>query len=514
MDASSTSFWERRPWLGAILFALLVSGVGLFLAIKVGQRPHLRSTWSLVSEIHRGHYDAATPWRNDPIRVLVRIRTHDEANAPIVGAQVALIAEGFKVVSRGFTAPPEGHIHLPVPERFARAVFNGEIRAAAIIPGGSTVWGEIPPPKEGMTSLQIGLESTRTIQVSLVDAEGRLVTKVARVNPLGADGIKPAFSTPWTLERGTARIAGVRRDAALLLETQVAGHAPVRTHLSAARESIQIPLGAPCAQLSVPLRNGQNKPLRNHPIRLRVEDEAGVRPIRMIHTDPDGHLRTDLQPGNQMRLILTGRETTKGAILETPRLQPNEVWKPAAVRIAEFPVLLRGKVLKPDGTPCADAMVTVRPWGQTGRVETTRTSRDLGEFVVRCAPFSNPVFVTAFCEGLAGGIHEQIAPTAHAALTIRLAVTGRISGVVDAVAAVIEEGVTVIAVLPGIRNSAAALHATHVERDGRFELFGVATGVYDILVVRGDEAAHVIEKVLVAPEGGATDPRLTTVRIR
>ena len=34
------------------------------------------------------------------------------------------------------------------------------------------------------------------------------------------------------------------------------------------------------------------------------------------------------------------------------------------------------------------------------------------------------------------------------------------------------------------------------------------------VVVRDDEAAHAIEKVVVAPEGGATDPRLTTIRIR
>lgn len=514
MDDTSTSFWERRPWLGATLFAFIVSGVGLFLAIKVGERPHLRSTWSLVTEVHRGNYDPGAPWRDDPVRILVRVRTHDASNAPIVGAQVALVAEGSRVISRGFTALPEGHIHLPVPERFTQALFAGDVRAAAVVPGGNTAWGDIPTPKEGMTALQIVLPATRTIQVSVVDARGGLVNKRGRVIPRGADSIAPAFCAPWELERGTTRIAGVPVHAVLVLETRIDGHAPVRTDVAAGQESLDVPLGAAFARLSVTIRNGQNEPLRHQPIRLQAEDETGARPTQLIRTDRNGRLQADLQPGNRVRVVLTGRERTKGALLETPLLEPNAVWKPEAVRIVEFPVLVRGQVLKPDGTPCANAMVTVRPWGRAGRVETTRAIQATGSFELRSAPFSGPLLVTAFHEGLAGRLQAQVAPGAASALTLQLASPGRISGTVDAVFSLIERGVTVNAVLPGVRDSGAAIHASHVDRDGSFELFGVAVGTYDILIVREGAEPRVIDNVVVPAGNAATDARLVTIRLR
>lgn len=510
----STSFWERRPWLGAILFAVIVSAVGIFLAIQVGERPHLRTSWSLVTEIRQGSYDPEAPWVDDPVRIIVRVRTHDARNEPVVGVQVALVSEGSRVISRGFTAAPEGHIHLPVPERFAKALFNGAVRAVAVVPGGETAWGDIPMPEKGLTSLQIALPATRAIQVAVVDAEGELVSKVGRVTPRGADSIAPVFSAPWELERGMTTIAGVPINASLVLETRVEGHEPMRSDVAAGQESIDIPLGTPFARLSVTISNTQNQPLRNQTIRLQAEDGTGARPTQLVRTDRDGLLRADLRPGDLIRVILTTQDRTRGAFLETSRLEPSAAWNPGAVRIDAFPVLLRGRILNPQGAPCAGAMVTVRPWGRAGRVETTRANQDTGSFVLRGAPFSGPLLVTAFHEGLAGRLQTQVAHGTDSMLTLQLAPPGRISGTVDAASALVERGVTVNAVLPGVRDSRAAIHASHVERDGSFELLGVAAGIYDILVVAPGAKPRVIDEVVVSAGADAPDARLASIRLR
>lgn len=514
MDSTSTSFWDRRPWLGAVLFAIVVSGVGVFLAIQVGERPHLRSTWSLVTEVHRGTYDKDAPWRDDPVRVVVRVRTHNADYEPIVGAQAVLVARGTQVISRGFTAPPEGHIHLPVPERFSQALFNKEVSVAVVVPGGATQWAEIPTPKEGLAFLQVALQGTRSIQVSVADDDSPIVDTRGRVIPIGPDGLAPAFSVPWPIDRGTALISGARADAPLVLEVRLVGHETTRTPLAPGQVSVKVPPGAALARLSLVLHDAQGAPLGNQTVRLRPEYASGPRPSQLLRTDSEGHLWADLQPGEEVHVIVTGRDGKRGAVLKSPGLEPGARWEPEPVRIVDFPVLLRGRVLGQDGTPAKGAMVTVRPWGRAGRVETTRTHAETGVFELRGAPFTEPVLVTAFHEGLAGRLQEPVDAAAQTELSLRMAEPGRLSGKVDAVAGFIEKGVTVSVVLPGVRDAAAALHATHAERDGRFELVGVAAGTYDVLVVAHGAEPRVIDGVQVGAGTSADDARLATIRLR
>ena len=502
---AKTSWWDRRPWVGAILFAVVVSAVGAFLAVMVGERPHMRGAWSLVTEYRRGSYEKGSAWSEDPVRVVIRVRVHDEDYQGIAGAQVALVTRDLRTVSRGFTGEPEGHIHLPVPERFSKSIFEGTMRIHVFQPGAAPAIAEIPMPKEGLVQMQVPLENVRTVRVSVEEADGSPVRKRGGVVTTTADGTPHLGVAPWPLDRGVTTIAGLPRDSAVRLEATVAGHAPTVTTVEPSARAATLQTGIELARLAVAVRNPDGTAQASSRLRVRVSD-GREKPVSTVKTDREGVLRLAILPGDDRRVIIRDGARRAGTILEPEGpLAPGQRWRPKAATLTPYPRLVSGTVMI-DGEPAPSILVTVRAWGRGGGAETATTD-DRGRFEVSGLDTGEPILVTAFKGGLVGR-SDAVAPGSQD-VVVTAAPAGIVKGRVHAAPAAIEAGVLVGAVPAGTRKRGAALQAAHVERDGSFKLEALPAGVYDIVAWTGETTApSVIERVTVLAGKTVTDPRL------
>lgn len=499
-----SSWWDRNPWTGAILFAVVVSAVGAFLAAMVGERPHMRGAWSLVTEYRRGAYEQGAPWSEDPVRVVVRVRVHDEDYRGVVGAQVSLVTADLRTVSRGFTGPPEGHIHLPVPERFSKTLFEGSMRVHVFQPGRSPAVAEIPLPKEGLSTLQVPVENVRSVRVHVERPDGKPVRKRGGVVAAPV-GLRPhPGARPWPINAGVAVIGGLPDDLPVHLEATVSGHAPTTTTVDASTTSVTMNAGVELARLNVVVHDEAGKPQTNRRLRVRVIDGDAASPVTTIKTDGKGVLKASIRPGKDRRVVLRDGARRTGAILVAGELAPGQKWRPNTVVLRPYPLLVSGTVTI-GGEKAPSALVTVRPWARGGGAETSTTGDD-GRFEVRGLDTGEPILVTAFKSGRVGR-SEAVQP-GTSGVTVAAGPPGTVKGRLKTRPEVIRSGVLVGALPVGARDRGAALQATHAERDGSFTLESLPAGTYDIVAWAEGSEPRVIPNVVVAAGTTTDDGRL------
>ncbi len=504
-STSSTprSFWERRPWLGAVTFAVVVSAVGTFLAVNVGERPHLRGGWSLVTEIQQGAYEADAPWRDDPVRIFVRVRTHDPEFAPIVNAQVALVVNGRRVVSRGFTSAPAGHIHLPVPERFARDMFAESAEVVVFVPGSAPQRRPVPKPDGGQSAVQVELPRCRPLIVRVKAPDGTPIIKRGEVR-MNAPELTASSVSPWPLMNGMATIPRITSETPLPIEARIDGHEVVRAEVPVGRLHVEVPLGPTMSRFDATVLDARGQALPSRQLKIRVTDSGGPRPARIRRTTPGGRLSFDLAAGADLTVIITESSSGQGVVLRRPKLDNGDGWHPDDLRVRPFPPFLTGRVINEAGEPCAGAVVTVRPWGRQGRIESGGRCDDEGAFELRCPPYSLPVALSAFQGNL--GALRRVDPIRESEVVLRMRPTGAIAGRVLNPPA--DKPVTVTITDHNAADPGAVVLSCETDPSGRFRIDGVPEGSYDLRVTVDAGPPALVPSVKVPAGGPAQDPRL------
>ncbi len=159
MSTESGSFFERYPWTGAAIFGAILVVVGIFLATTIGERPHYRAEWRLVSEAPaQGAVPKNSDFQTDPVRIQVALHVQDEDNGPGLGLKGRLVEPASAtVLSEGVTSGPGGHLNLPVPARFDQILFGGGLSVEVERRNGEVVSKAVPVPNRGKVGLTIRL---------------------------------------------------------------------------------------------------------------------------------------------------------------------------------------------------------------------------------------------------------------------------------------------------------------------------------------------------------------------
>ncbi|MAG59032.1 MAG: hypothetical protein CMJ83_22315 [Planctomycetes bacterium] len=238
MDTPSASFWDRHPWLGFAVFFAVISVVGGVLAVVVGERAHYRTVTEVLTVEDQGAFPADAAWKEDPVRVLVRVPVRDPQGRALAGVEVALVLrDRDEVVSNGITHRPDGVIHLPVPERLSKALFQRLLDVRAFAPGQEHIAiATVPPPtQEGLTVVELRLAKTVSAWVRVVDQDGRRLPLAGRLTCALEGRPVPRHSTGWPVLDGEARAGGLPVGRPMTLRLVAPGFAPSTTTLTLPR---------------------------------------------------------------------------------------------------------------------------------------------------------------------------------------------------------------------------------------------------------------------------------------
>lgn len=198
---SRKSFFDRHPWGGALFFFGLLVAVGLVLVFTIGERPHYRSSWKLVTERpEQGGFVPDSAHASDAVHVQVRVRVENADRSPGNGLEAALFVSATgEILSRGVTGPPGGHLLLPVPARLDQVLFEGGLEVLLRIPGEAPRTESVPEPDRGES--RILFELGKPAPERLV-AAGRVLRPDGRPAPAATVIARPAAADPAAAAAG------------------------------------------------------------------------------------------------------------------------------------------------------------------------------------------------------------------------------------------------------------------------------------------------------------------------
>jgi hypothetical protein len=356
--SANTSFWERRPWLGAGIFAAVMVAMAWFLATHVGERPHFRATWTLRTEVQRGAVTGAHPEDlSDSIRLWVRVRVCDEKLVGLPGVEVVLLDPTDQTVfARGFSAPPEGHIFMPVPNRLSPVLFAGELPVMALIPG-QPLRAITEKPNRGEATVVLEARNVRPIRVAVDASVSPLAGRLrAYESALGSD----ARSIGAEIVDHVAQLGAAAVDVPLTLELSVEGRET--TTLSTA-----IPAGTGPHALS--MEPGQELAS----VEVTVPTEGNIRVYLLGYRNGNpfleahrlrphaGRLRIRTKAAEHLSLAMVDTTSKSSVRHSRELLAEKDVWTVPDSPLNSQPLILGGRLLDAAGQPASGVLLTLRP---------------------------------------------------------------------------------------------------------------------------------------------------------
>jgi hypothetical protein len=365
--SASPSFWDRRPWLGALIFASVFVAVGAFLALTVGERPHYRESWPLVTQLPAGgRFITGTPWQEDPVSVAVRLRVSDSANRGLHHVETVLVnGTTGETLSRGTTSPPEGHVFLPVPARFDELLFAGKLEIEALVPGRATERVVAPVPKRGESATSIQIDGAGDARVHLVNEANESLPFLGTVFAAAA-GLPPhPRSGGWPLVNGSATLGGIPEGAPLDIVVEVAGRVTVRVPFILRKHDdhpiVSVVAGPRLAQVTGRVLDGEGRPQPNTLVKvtlLLAEGTGEAAPTTLVMTDRDGGFATSLHPHPAAVLLL--RVNEGGVVMPAAPLPPGSTRDLGDIALGPFPTLASGTIVAPAGQPATGAVISIQ----------------------------------------------------------------------------------------------------------------------------------------------------------
>jgi len=232
MKQHPSSFWDRHPWTGFLIFVLTMSGVGGALWFLVEERPHYRNPVELSTQ-ERGAFPQDAPWRDDPVHAAVFVHVTGRRGEACEGVETVLVERAQDIViARGWTQR-DGISHLPVPERFAQSLFQRGLDVSAVVPGQiQTAFERVVPAERGRSDVRIRVLDTVTALVRVVTPAGAILPIAGQVFISAPGKTPPVRSGGHPLVDGKARVGGVSTGRPMEINVRAPGFADARTILT------------------------------------------------------------------------------------------------------------------------------------------------------------------------------------------------------------------------------------------------------------------------------------------
>ena len=509
---SGQSFWDRRPWLGFALFMGVVSAVGLFLAIKVGERPHYRINWTLKSEYHKGNIITGDPGDEaSPIRLWVRTRvaTEDDRGLPNVELLLTDPRDGT-LIAHGYSGEPEGHLFLPVPERYSRALFAEELSVVALIPG-RVLEEKIYEPKRGISIVTFFIDGTVPceIRTKTEDAGDRITPGDVRI---GVDGQIDQRSRGYPIVDGKATIGAVAHNTRLAGTMNWLGRSSrdfeFQTEQSKDVQVVRVPIGPRLARVVMQLPGEEHDRDRVQLRLLGRRDGVPFMEVRSTRVRKDGEINIGIEPCDELTVEST--QPINGMILQAAiekaesnqRIELDEsVWR------TETP-LVSGHVTTRGGDPASGLLVQLQLTALPAHslrapiLGSALTDED-GAFAFQGVDPGVPFVAVATGPEVAATSGPL---SAGKAVVMKLAAVGNLSFSLSGAPL---PGATAALTHPGIPPELGPLRSSPLTQSGA--LSKLPPGIYDFHLLYEGKAVHTIKAVEVKPGPPTAERRLTDI---
>lgn len=485
--SASSSFWDRRPWMGAALFASVMAGAAILIASIIEVRPHYRGAWRLRTDIHQGELTGVHPDDDrSRVRMWVRVRVSDEDGTGLPDVEVVLVDPRDGVVfSRGISRPPDGHVFMPVPDRFGKTLFAGELPVLALVPG-ATARETVPVPKRGEAIVALFTEGVRPVELHLRGSDPA-ETLPGRVWVVPAGESRDPRSAGIPLVDSKARLGAVPVDTPLQIDVEVQGYATsrieVRVPPGGGIHPVVVPRSPRLATIEVRVDGASGDPLH-----IRI---AGIREARpFLHVESaapagEGVLLT-VPPAEVAAVDVEDRAAGIGFRSVRQPLEEGARWRIDAATSTPWEVLARGVARDSRGSPAAGVLVRTDHLDAEAIPPLPATlgscvTDGAGRFEIRGPGPPGPVLLIAEA-GDAAARGPVRKPPVETELTL-----GPSASLAWQTAEEPPAGALVVLTHPGMKPF-HGLRSMPAARSGAFD--GLAPGTYDLhLLVRGETAA-------------------------